>query len=229
MAGAAQHTDLDARLARILDAVGIPAGGLVERRRPLPAAVAALHRLVLEGFLALGGPPDAVWLGEAANRTGVDVDVDAGLELLAEVDLIGLDDLATITAAYPFSGVATRHAVTLDGSPTVASMCAIDAIAIPLVTDRIGVVVSEEPESGAEIRVAVVEGEARWDPPEAVTVFGRTRSSGPLAAACCSTMDAFTSRGAAERYLAAHPEVEGEILDQAESEAVARAIFDGLL
>ncbi len=229
MAGTPEETQIDVRLAGVLGSVGIPAGGLVERRALLDAPTAALHHLVLEGFLALGGPPDTLWLAEAAARAGVGVDVDDGLERLAEVDLIGLDDLATITAAYPFSGVTTRHLVKLDGSPTVASMCAIDAIAIPLVTGRIGVVVSIEPESGTEVRVAVVEGEARWDPPDAVTVFGRTRSSGPLAAACCSSMDAFTSRRAAERYLSRHPEIEGEILDQAESEAVARAIFDGLL
>ncbi len=220
---------LDDRLAEVVASVGIPPGGLVERREPLDEPIAALHRLVLDGFLALGGPPDRSWLADAAGRAGVAVDVGTGLERLAEVDLIGLDDRAAIAAAYPFSGVTTRHWVTLDGCPTVATMCVIDAIAIPLVTGRIGLVVSEEPGSGLPVRIAVVEGEARWDPPEAVTVFGVTRTSGPLAASCCSTMDAFTSRGAAERHLAEHPEIDGEILDQAESEAVAHFIFDGLL
>lgn len=225
----ARRTGLDARLAGVIDSVGIPAGGLVERRRPLPDAITALHRLVLDGFLALGGPPDNSWLAEAAARSGLDIDVASGLERLAEVDLVGLDRSGTITASYPFSGVATRHAVTLEGHPTVASMCVIDAIAIPLVTGRPGVVVSEEPGTGTPVRITVADGEARWDPPGALAVFGVTSSSGPLAAACCSTMDAFTSREAAERHLAAHPEVHGEILDQAESEAVARAVFDGLL
>jgi hypothetical protein len=202
-----------------------------------------LHEVILDGFATAGHAPGPVALA-AAVPPGADAD-----RLLAELhdrDVIRLDERG-IRSAYPFSGVATRHQVAIDGGPIVYAMCAIDALGVHAMLGRDTVITSADPTSGAKITVVVQDGRALWTPDTAVVVVGSATNapmSGtasclpaapteaqPVAAAdrCCTVMNFFTDTASAEEWLVVHPEVTGVILTHRQALHLGVDIFGRLL
>jgi hypothetical protein len=62
-----------------------------------------------------------------------------------------------------------------------------------------------------------------------VVYYGSVGTDGPAAAVCCGYLRFFTGRAGAEAFAAAHPEVAGEVLDQAGAERLGAQIFGQLL
>jgi choline dehydrogenase-like flavoprotein len=80
-----------------------------------------------------------------------------------------------------------------------------------------------------EIRVELEpDGQAGWQPREAVVVAGRA-GSGESCESCCPVLNFFASRAAAERWLAAHPDVQGAVISIPKGVAAGRAVFDDVL
>jgi Alkylmercury lyase len=216
--------ELGVRLAR----VGLPAAGVQARHDALPAPLRAFHRRLLGAFLTEAGPPDpAAVAGLAAE---LDLDVGTALAELAAADVV-LTDPATgaIAVAYPFSGRPTPHRVRLTGGAAVHAMCALDALGIPQMTGRDGLVHSTDPVSGQQITADVRRRAWRWQPATAVVLAATAADGGCVADCCCPHINFHATAQHAQTYLAAHPGMAGEVLGQAEAVQAAGRVFGGLL
>ncbi|MBW0109750.1 hypothetical protein I4I84_13565 [Pseudonocardia sp. KRD-182] len=195
------------------------------RQMGLPAAVRELHRSVLRAFLTTG---------QAPHRDDLPVDGGAGRDetfrALGDVDLVQLDTDGRVAVAYPFSGRPTGHTVHLDGGPVLHAMCAIDALGIPLMTGRDGVIVSADPGNGHPIRVERRGETWRWMPEDTAVLLAQ-RSGRYAAADCllCPTITFHTSRSRAEDHLRRRPELTGVVLDQHQALVDAGRSFGPLL
>jgi hypothetical protein len=109
----------------------------------------AVYRLTAEH----GSPPAQAAVAEAVGAPLADV--RAAYETLARARLLVLGaDRATIRMAPPFSGVPTRHRVTVAGVRYFAN-CAWDALGIPAALHQPGLVESECAESRAPLRLEI--------------------------------------------------------------------------
>lgn len=146
--------------------------GVAARQAGLPAAVRELHRWVLRVFLAAGQAPhrDDVPVGGAGR--------DDAFGALGDVDLVHLDTDGHIAVAYPFSGRPTGHTVRLDGGPVLHAMCAIDALGIPLMTGRDGVIVSADPGDGHPIHIERRGETWRWTPEGTAVLLAQSSGRG---------------------------------------------------
>lgn len=177
-----------------------------ERLRALTDRERAFYRWILRSFRA-GAPPGPDELVDAASE--FDLEVEPALERLRREDLVHHDPATgAIVVAYPFSGRPTAHRVRFDGREAYA-MCAIDALGIgPMFGEPIEIA-SRDPLTGESIQVQLdPDGNGTWDPQEAVVVSGRT-GSGESGDACCPVLNFFVSGTNAERWLAAHSDVQG--------------------
>ncbi|MGH6656414.1 MAG: alkylmercury lyase family protein [Actinocrinis sp.] len=225
-----QPTNTDARP----DAVGRAGRGRVA---PVEGGMRAVHQAVLHAFAA-GAPPAERALDEAAAPFGV-----SGTEVLAQLhaeDFLRLDQAGAIQAAYPFSAVPTAHRVRIDGGAEVYSMCAIDALGIASMLDRDTVIRSEDPQTGASITIQVAgDGATTWQPATAVVMAGRVDGQSDseccepvfeaAADVCCEQINFFETPETAAAWALAHPQVTGQIRDQAGAHASGVAIFGRLL
>jgi hypothetical protein len=203
------------------------AAGTAARHAALPGNLRRLHQAILAYFVENGEPPGRSWLGPEARRLGLDP--DTAYADLAAADLVHLGEAGQVAVAYPFSGLPTGHRVHLAGGPPVWSMCAIDALGIPQMTGRDGVIVAADPHSGEPVRVELGAGEWRWSPPATAVLVTRPSPGVPSAQCCCSHINFVTSPEHAQAYLASHPELTGELLGQAAAVQLAGALFGPLL
>lgn len=197
--------------------------GVAVRQAGLPAAVRELHRWVLRAFVVTG---------QAPHRADVAVgraDRDDAFRALSDVDLVHLDTIGHIAVAYPFSGRPTGHTVQLDGGPVLHAMCAIDALGIPLMTGRDGVIVSADPGDGHPIRIERRGETWRWTPEGTAVLLAQTSGRGAAADCLCPTITFHTSRDRAEDHLRERPELTGVVLDQAQALDDAGRSFGPLL
>jgi alkylmercury lyase len=150
---------------------------------------------------------------------------------MEEVDLIQRLPDGTIWCAYPFSTQPTGHTVEVEGGgPPVHAMCAIDALGIPFMLHRTGVVRSADPTSGRDLVIRIDQGgNVRSEPADPVALVARTECVGPLASSCCPLINLFGSRQLAEHFLHGRPDLSGAVLSLADAVAVARAVFEGVL
>jgi Alkylmercury lyase len=168
-------------------------------RRELGPAATDFYQALLRAFPDFGGPPDAAWMEQEAAARGLSA--QAALSALAAVDVIQRDpDTGAITVAYPFSGVPTAHIVTLAGGNPVYAMCAIDALGIPFMLGRSASVVSSDPWTGEQVRVALRDGVAEWEPAGAVVLYGKAGEDGPASVQRCPIINFFASAVSAEAY-----------------------------
>ncbi len=126
-------------------AVGVTSSRIAQ----VSPAARSLHKAILRGFATIGQAPDRAQL---ADVTPIGCDVNQLLWELHDHDVVRLDDHGQIRAAYPFSAVPTPHTVSIDGGPTVWSMCAIDALGIADMLDRPVTISSTDPATGDTIR-----------------------------------------------------------------------------
>jgi hypothetical protein len=111
------------------------------RLAPAERGWRAVYQAVLRSFAATGHAPESAELESAAAP----VDLSAGqvpAESAAE-DFLTLDPDGRIVAAYLFSAVPTDHVVQIADGPQVWSMCAIDALGIPVMLGRDATVTSK--------------------------------------------------------------------------------------
>ncbi|WP_435229515.1 organomercurial lyase [Streptomyces sp. Tue6028] len=197
------------------------------RLAPIEGGLRAVQQAVLRSFATTGAPPEQPALEEAADPFAVPA-ARVLAELAAE-DFLTLDDTGRIQAAYPFSVTATEHVVQIGDGPTVWSMCAIDALGIPVMLGADAVITSTDPVTNDPVRVEFTGGRATWQPDTAVVYYGARPGTGPAAAMCCGYLRFFTDRATAERWTGQHADISGAVLDQAEAERLGADIFGPLL
>lgn len=219
---------LPPRAANALAVAEIPAakrGAARQARLSVPER--ALYVWILRRFAARGRPSIAE-TREAAARIGL----DAGtvLATLAREDLVHLNRDEEIVVAYPFSGRATAHRVRFPGGHEAYAMCAIDALGVaPMFGEPIEIV-SQDPLTRDGIRAQVApDGDAQWWPRPAFVVAGVLDGQGDSCACCCPVLNFFGSAGNAERWLAAHPGVRGDVISMREAIRAGRAVFGHVL
>lgn len=77
-----------------------------------------------------------------------------------------------------------------------------------------------------EIRARVTpDGAAEWSPPSAVVIAGVLERQSDSCCGCCPVLNFFASPANAERWLAKHPHVRGEVISMQEAAAAGRAVF----
>jgi Alkylmercury lyase len=207
-----------------LDALGRGGRG---RIAPAGQGLRAVHQAVLRSFAATGRPPGQDVLDQAARP------FESGQVVaeLAEGDYLCLDQDRQITAAYPFSAVATPHTAQITGGAVTYSMCAIDALGIAEMLGTAVLVKSADPATGDPISVTVNGRSAVWEPDTAVVFAGHTATTcaGPSATTCCGYINFFTSHTTAEAWASTHHEITGGILSQSRALEVGQQIFGPLL
>jgi hypothetical protein len=197
-----------------------------QRTSGLSDAERALYHWILHRF-AEQGRPAALELRAKASE--LDLAPEKALEALAREDLVHTDGEGDIAVAYPFSGRPTRHRVLLENGREVDAMCALDAVGIAAMLGQRVEVHSSDPITQEEIAVSVdPDGEATWQPLEAVVVAG-SRSDGPSHEGCCAVLNLFSSTATADRYLAEHPDVRGRTISVPDAVAAGAAIFGAAL
>lgn len=211
-----------------LDLPGLSADQLTSTQAGLSPELRQLHRKILENFVRSGIAPGQERLETVALRLALDTHV--ALDQLEASDLI-VRDTATgeITGAYPFSATPTRHRVEVAGGEPVYAMCAVDALGIPGMLGRDGVITSADPIDGTPIRVEIRAGRAVWQPEGAVVFIGSTGQVGSIAQTCCSVINFFASTASAQEFQRRRGGVTGRLLSQDEALELGRAAFSRLL
>jgi hypothetical protein len=219
---------LPPRVAGALAAAEIPSSKLGPARRArLTDSERDLYFWILRRF-ATSGRPSAVETCEEAGRLGLDI--ESALDSLAREDLVHVGSDREIAVAYPFSGRPTAHRVRFPSGNETYSMCAIDALGIAPMFNATIEVASQDPLTGDEVHVRLApEGACEWRPESAVVLAGALESGGASFCCCCPVLNFFASAAHAERWLAQHAEVRGEVITMRDAVDAGRAVFGDVL
>ncbi len=219
---------LPPQTARVLAAADIPPSKLGRARAlRLSESERRLYTWILGNFAAHGRASSADTRAEA-RRLGLDD--RRALERLAREDLVHLGGDGEIAVAYPFSGRPTAHRVRFPSGHEVDAMCAIDALGIAPMFDEAVEIASRDPLSGEKIGARLAPSlEAEWWPPSTVVVAGARRGDGDSCTVCCPVVNFFVSRDNAERWLAQHAEITGEVISMRDATLAGRAVFGDVL
>ncbi|HTT52212.1 MAG TPA: organomercurial lyase [Streptosporangiaceae bacterium] len=117
----------------------------------------------------------------------------------------------------------------VDRGPVLYAMCAIDALGIPLMTGRDGVISSVSPGTGDTITVQHRAGIWQWHPATAVVLIADTGGHGPSLRRTCPFITFHASAEHAGAYLRTGALAAGRIVSQREAVDAARAEFGRLL
>lgn len=202
-------------------------GGWRGAARPGGPAERAVHHAILRAFADHGEPPEHTELEAFAAEFG-----DSGsavLDRLHVKDVIRLDRGGRIAAAYPFSASPTPHRVHIAGATAVYAMCAVDALGMSAMLDAEVMIESVDPATGDSITVTVDGEEVAANPATVVVFVGAEAGQGPSADTCCTYLNFFTDREAAQRWADDHPQIGGHIVTLAEATRLGVAIFGGAL
>lgn len=201
------------------------------RTLPLDPGEKAVHQAVLRAFAGTGRAPtisalDAVTAG--SGRATADV-----LVALHELDAVRLGPDGSVAVAYPFSATATRHRVRIGDRVEVYAMCAIDALGVSAMLGEDTRIDSVDVTTAQPVTVTTTAsttlGATTWDPVQAVVFVGAETAGGPSADCCCDYLNFFTDAATAQAWTAAHPQIPGQILTQAEAQALSIRLFGHLL
>ncbi|GAA3093622.1 alkylmercury lyase [Kribbella aluminosa] len=197
-----------------------------EAQATLSSELRELHRAVLTAFADSGTAPTVAWINDRASLLGLDPAL--ALHDLDQADLVHTAD-GVVTVAYPFSGVPTRHRVQFEDGPAVWAMCAVDALGMPAMTGRNVGIASTDPHSDEAIEISFRDGTWSWDPRSTVVLLAGTTGCCTAADAACRYVDFFAGPANARAHLEAHPELAGEIYDQASAVERGNVVFGPLL
>lgn len=194
---------------------------------PLDPVEKAVHQEILRTFAATGRPPAPRDLDAATAGSGrLTHDV---VNALHEADAIRLDLDGHITVAYPFSTGPTRHRVRIAGRVDAYAMCAIDALGISAMLVQDTRIESLDVTTGEPVTVTMTGDSTAWEPHRAVVFVGAASGGGPSSECCCNYLNFFADRDGAQAWIAAHPSVPGQILDQTEAIELGIRLFQPLL
>jgi len=193
----------------------------------LPGSLRRLHQAILAYFLDHGDAPGPSWLHAQAGRLGLEP--SAAHADLAAADLVHLDQAGRVAVAYPFSGVPTGHRVQLRSTPAVWAMCAIDALGIPQLAGRDGILTAADPHSGEPLRVEATGRDWRWNPPATTVLMAQASTCDSSALCSCPHVNFFARADNARSYLDSHPDLTGQLLDQPTAVELSRMLFGSLL
>ncbi|TDO56699.1 alkylmercury lyase-like protein [Kribbella sp. VKM Ac-2571] len=197
------------------------------RALPLDPTEKAVQQAILRAFATTGRPPtpgdlDALTADSGRGTTEI-------LTALHDVDAIQLAANGDIALAYPFSATPTRHRVRIDDRVDIYAMCAIDALGIAAMLDQDTRIESFDVTTGDQVTVTTTAGRAVWEPVGAVVFVGAHAGGGPSADCCCDYLNFFACNAAAQAWTTEHPQVPGQILNQAEAEELGNRLFGHLL
>lgn len=211
-----------------LEAAAIPASKLGPARHArLTEPERELYFWILRRF-ATSGRPSSAETRAAAERLGLEA--EHALATLAREDLVHRGRDGEIAVAYPFSGRPTAHRIRFPRGHEVDAMCAIDALGIAPMFGQPIEIVSRDPLTGDEIAAQVEpNGEVCWSPESAVVVAGAMAADGDSCQGCCPVLNFFVSPATAERWLANHRDVRGDVVSMREAAAAGRAVFGDVL
>jgi len=136
-----------------------------------------------------------------------------------------------VIAAYPLSAVPTRHRLRIGRAVTYAN-CAVDALAVPCMADGRIDIESACAECGNTLTIQMIGEHVLAAQPEAPVLFHAARGrgeTGPAVLTRCPHINFFCGAAHAERWRAAHPELEGAVLTLPQGIARAREIFDRVI
>jgi alkylmercury lyase-like protein len=162
-----------------------------------------------------------------AAATGLALeDVRAALAGLHETGAIYLRDGAVL-AAYPFSMVPTANRISIAGL-TVYANCAVDALAVPPMTDEPANISSMCGHCGGFVTVTMRRDRILHAQPAAPVVFYPDKdccSPGPAVLTRCPHIQFFCGRDHAAGWQEAYPDLRGALLDLADATAFAGRHF----
>ena len=219
---------LAAGVAAALAAAEIPPSKLGPARRArLSEAERELYFWILRRF-ATDGHPSRIEVSAAAEHLGLEP--DGALETLAREDLVHRGADGEIAVAYPFSGRPTSHRVRFPGGHEVDAMCAIDALGIAPMFGEAIEIESRDPVTDEKIHARVTAGASvEWSLQSAVVVAGAIRGQSDACCGCCPVLNFFASSASAERWLAEHQEVLGNVISMGDAAAAGRTVFGDVL
>lgn len=187
-----------------------------------------VHRAILTAFAHHGQAPTRAGLRGVAEAAGGDLAV--ALRALTAADLIVVNHLGEVGAAYPFSATPTPHRLTLAAGTTAYAMCAIDALGVSAMLGQPVTVTSAEPDTGARITIRMNGDRVAWDPATAVVYAAETDDRFATSAErTCGYINFFTTQAAAHTWAATHPDLAGTLLTQDHALAYGIAEFGTLL
>jgi len=180
---------------------------------------------VLRGLLR-GEVPSPTRIGPGTGLAPAEV--EAALTRLHTAGAVYLAD-GRIRAAYPLSGVPTRHRLSI-GRATTYVNCAIDALGVPFMVDEPVRIESECAQCGRPVAVQM-RGDAvlAADPAAPVVLYvapGGCCEAGPAVLTRCPYINFFCDDEHATRWQASHPERPVSVLRFTEAVAQARERFD---
>jgi hypothetical protein len=194
---------------------------------PVPAGTSSQNRVwraVLTRLL-FRSPVDTASL---SVTTGLpDAAVEEALAALRDAGVIHRAG-GIVVAAYPLSGVPTRHRLHVGGTTTYAC-CAIDALAIPFLVDGPVNLASECAECDESITVRMDGERVLAVAPESPIVFYVERGcceTGPAVITRCPHINFFCGVEHASRWLADRRDLRGPLLSVPQAIAAAREQFD---
>jgi len=175
--------------------------------------------------LLRGEVPDPTRIGPGTGLTPGEV--KAALTRLHAAGAVYLAD-GMLRAAYPLSGVPTRHRLSI-GRATAYANCAIDALAVPFMVDEPVRIESECPHCGGLINVQMSGDRVLAAQPAALIVLymapGECCDAGPAVLTRCPYINFFCEDEHATRWRTAHPERPGSLLPLAEAITRSRERF----
>jgi hypothetical protein len=202
------------------------------RAIPLDPQDKAVHQAILRTFADTGHPPALAELDSVAVASDSARGARSAAEVLRtlhDADAVRLTPDGQIALAYPFSATPTRHRVRIGDHVDVYAMCAIDALGIAAMLGQDTRIESVDITTGRPVTVTMTGGKATWEPAEAVVFIGADAGGGPSVDCCCDYLNFFVDQSAAQAWTSSHPQVPGQILDQAAAEDLGTNLFQPLL
>lgn len=153
-------------------------------------------------------------------------EVAQALSKLSELGAIHLMD-GVLIAAYPLSGVPTRHRVRRNGTVIYAN-CALDALAVPFMVDEIVSIESDCAHCGKATTLQMNGDRVLAAHPGSLVVFHVAREcceTGPAILTRCPHINFFCGTDHADRWRADNPGRPGDVLSLRQAIARARERF----
>ncbi len=188
-----------------------------------------VYRYLLQDFARMGQPPA---LETMANELNLSSQIIQGaLDVLEAGGSIYRDpETREILAAYPFSAKPTDHIVRFEDGHWVYSMCAIDALGMPVMLYLDATIESRCSHCGRAIGIAIKNnGLAEFSPQETRVWYVQADACCIAALEQCPSINFFCSAEHLDAWRTVHSDVKGMPLTMDEAFEYGKRIFGNLL